>query len=113
MYGLAYCSILLPLPGYDRLGRKILLGRWGIYDPKMVSMDELIKTTSMFLDVMLDEDEQSSISGYIMMGDCTGLTISHAIAFTPSHGKKSMVMWQVCVLPTRRLGEETGVRERC
>ncbi|XP_050724980.1 retinol-binding protein pinta-like isoform X2 [Eriocheir sinensis] len=102
-------GIMLPLPGHDQLGRKVLFGRWGIYDPKMVSMDELIKTTSMFIDVMLDEDELSSITGYVMLGDCTGLTVSHAIGFTPSHAKKSLVMWQVCVLPMGRLGEE---RER-
>lgn len=97
---------MLPLPGHDQLGRKVLFGRWGIYDPKMVSMDELIKTTSMFIDVMLDEDELSSITGIVMLGDCTGLTVSHAVAFTPSHAKKSLVMWQVCVLPMGRVGEE-------
>lgn len=102
------CSVLLPLPGYDQLGRRVMLGRWGIYDPKQVSMDELIKTTSMFMDVMLDDDEQSSVTGTVMLGDCTGLTISHAVAFTPSHGKKSMVMWQVCELPMKGRGEETS-----
>lgn len=91
------------------MGHKVLFARWGIYDPKMVSMDELIKTTSMFIDVMLDEDEQSSIKGIVMLGDCTGLTFSHAVGFTPSHAKKSMVMWQVCVLPMSGLGEE-GIR---
>ncbi|KAG0725935.1 Retinol-binding protein pinta [Chionoecetes opilio] len=91
---LARSSVVLPLPGYDVLGRKVLLCRWGIYAPNEVSMDELIKTTSMTMDVMQDEDEQSNLVGINMLGDCTGLTVSHAIAFTPSHAKKCMVMWQ-------------------
>ncbi|MPC26283.1 Alpha-tocopherol transfer protein [Portunus trituberculatus] len=76
------------------MGRKVLFCRWGIYDPKEVTMDELIKSTSMIMDVLMDEDEQTSLVGINMLGDCEGLTFSHAVAFTPAHAKKSMVMWQ-------------------
>ncbi|KAK8375026.1 hypothetical protein O3P69_017775 [Scylla paramamosain] len=87
-------GVVLPLQGYDPMGRKVLFCRWGIFDPKEVTMDELIKSTSMIMDVLMDEDEQTSLVGINMLGDCTGLTFSHAIAFTPAHAKKSMVMWQ-------------------
>lgn len=89
-------SIILPLPGYDQHGRKVLFGRWGIYDPKQVSMDEVIRTCSILFDLVMEEDEQCSVTGMVLAGDCEGLTLSHAMAFTPAHAKKSMVFWQVC-----------------
>merc|ERR1712212_873879 len=87
-------GVMLPLPGYDHLGRKIVWGRWGIYDPNVVSMDEILKLGSIIFDVMLEEDEQAGITGVVLAGDCTGLTFTHAVAFTPAIAKKSMVLWQ-------------------
>lgn len=86
---------MLPLPGYDHLGRKIVFGRWGIYNPGEVNVDDLCKMGCIMLDILLEEDEQMSITGVVMVEDCSGLTLSHAIAFTPAHAKKSLVMWQV------------------
>ncbi|KAK4301939.1 hypothetical protein Pmani_025948 [Petrolisthes manimaculis] len=86
---------MLPLPGYDREGRKVLFGRWGIYDPKHVSMDEVIRTCSIIFDLVMEEDEQCNLTGIVLAGDCTGLSLSHAMAFTPAIGRKSMVFWQV------------------
>lgn len=88
-------SVMLPLPGYDHQGRKVVFGRWGIYDPNKVSMDEVMKLGSLIFDVLLDEDEQATITGVVMAGDCTGLTLAHAMAYTPAMAKKSMVLWQV------------------
>lgn len=103
---LAHSSVMLPLPGHDSLGRKVLFCRWGVYDPKEVSMDELIKSTSMVIDLMLEEDELSNLAGVVWVGDCTGVTIAHAVSFTPAHARKSLVMWQVCVrLASGRRGE--------
>lgn len=93
---MGHCSSMVPLPGYDQLGRKVLFGRWGINDPKAVSMDEMIQATSMLIDVLLEEDEQSSVTGIVMLDDCASATISHALAFTPSHARRAFVLWQVC-----------------
>ncbi|XP_069978325.1 alpha-tocopherol transfer protein-like isoform X3 [Penaeus vannamei] len=87
-------GVMLPLPGYDHQGRKVVFGRWGIYDPNKVSMDEVMKLGSLIFDVLLDEDEQATITGVVMAGDCTGLTLAHAMAYTPAMAKKSMVLWQ-------------------
>lgn len=87
--------VMIPLPGYDRLGRKVVFGRWGIYDPNKVSMDDIMKLGSMIFDVLLEEDEQASVTGVVIAGDCTGLTLAHAVAYTPAMAKKSMVLWQV------------------
>ncbi|XP_042874965.1 alpha-tocopherol transfer protein-like isoform X2 [Penaeus japonicus] len=87
-------GVMLPLPGYDHLGRKVVFGRWGIYDPNKVSMNEVMKMGSIIFDVMLQEDEQASVTGVVLAGDCTGLTLTHAVAYTPAMAKKSMVLWQ-------------------
>ncbi|XP_042230146.1 alpha-tocopherol transfer protein-like isoform X6 [Homarus americanus] len=87
-------GVLLPLPGYDHLGRKVVFGRWGIYDPNDVSMDALIKALSVIFDLLMDEDEQACITGVVLTGDCTGLTLQHALAFTPGHARKCLYFWQ-------------------
>nr|XP_045595422.1 alpha-tocopherol transfer protein-like isoform X4 [Procambarus clarkii] len=87
-------GVMLPLPGYDHLGRKVLLGRWGIYDPNELSMDEVIRGVGIIFDILMQEDEGACISGVVMLGDCTGLTLQHALAFTPAHARKTFYFWQ-------------------
>ncbi|XP_069951885.1 alpha-tocopherol transfer protein-like isoform X3 [Cherax quadricarinatus] len=87
-------GIMLPLPGYDHLGRKVFIGRWGAYDPKEVSVDDVNRASIMISDIMADEDEQCTITGSVMVGDSEGMTMAHVAAFTPSLIKKSMVLWQ-------------------
>ncbi|KAK7086577.1 hypothetical protein SK128_017446 [Halocaridina rubra] len=89
--------IFFPLPGLDYEGRKVLFGRWGCYDPYKVSMDDLIKLCALIFDAMLDEEEESSIIGVVIAGDCKNLSVAHAMGFTPSVAKRCAVLWQVCL----------------
>ncbi|XP_069187328.1 retinol-binding protein pinta isoform X1 [Procambarus clarkii] len=87
-------GLMLPLPGYDHLGRKVYLNRAGDFDPKEVSVDEINKACLTILDISTEEDEQSTITGTVMVGDVEKMTLAHVAAFTPSMMKKSMVLWQ-------------------
>ena len=84
---------MLPLPGYDREGRKVILGCWGVYDPTQVSADDMFKVGCLITDIMLEEDEQTSVTGVVFVSDCTGLTLSHAVTYPPAMAKKSLVLW--------------------
>nr|XP_045595423.1 alpha-tocopherol transfer protein-like isoform X5 [Procambarus clarkii] len=87
-------GLMLPLPGYDHLGRKVFLSRAGEYDPKDVSVDEVNKACLTILTVFAEEDEQSTITGTVMVLDVEKMTLAHMTGYTPSVVKKSMVLWQ-------------------
>ncbi|XP_050724975.1 retinol-binding protein pinta-like isoform X1 [Eriocheir sinensis] len=88
-------GILLPLTGYDYMGRRVMLGRLGHYNPSKNSANMLFKALSMVTDCMLEEDEQASVTGYVAIGDNADMSLSHVYIFTPSIAKKAMVLWQV------------------
>lgn len=88
-------SILLPLTGYDYMGRRVILGRLGLFNPSKNSANILFKALSMVTDCMLEEDEQASVTGCVAIGDNADMSLSHVYIFTPSLAKKAMVLWQV------------------
>lgn len=92
---LGYCSVILPLPGYDHLGRKVYLGRFGACDPEKFDVNDMTAATLMIFDVQLDEDEQSTVTGTVLVTDASGMTMAHMVHYTPAVMKKSMVLWQV------------------
>lgn len=87
--------MILPLRGYDHLGRMVFIGRYGAYNPEKVDIDDLFKATLMIGDVLLEEDEQATVTGSVMVFDFLGMTMAHMVCYTPAVVKKSMVLWQV------------------
>ncbi|TOF75006.1 hypothetical protein CGJ15_27120, partial [Vibrio parahaemolyticus] len=71
-----------------------MLGRWGVYDPQLVSVDDINRASLMISDILAEEDEQTTITGSVFVGDSEGMTMAHIASFTPSLMKKSMVLWQ-------------------
>lgn len=88
-------SLLLPLPGYDHLGRKVIVCRWGLYDPRLVSAEDLMKASSIIFDVFIEEDDQASVTGHVLLGDCADLSVRHVAGFTLPFASKSMTLYQV------------------
>ena len=54
---------MVPLPGYDALGRRVILGRLGAWDPSKLNPEELFRAASMLFDAMFLDDEQTSVTG--------------------------------------------------
>lgn len=84
----------LPLPGSDSQGRKVVLTRW-VYDPRETLLDDLMKASMMIFDVWMEEDEEASVMGLVVLEDVQELSLSHLASFTPSFAKKSLVLFQV------------------
>ncbi|XP_050697147.1 retinol-binding protein pinta-like isoform X1 [Eriocheir sinensis] len=84
----------LPLPGYDHDGRRVVIILAGGHDPKLHSMDEVFKATHLISDIMIDEDEQLSITGVVQILDLKGVTAAHALQMSPPLVKKAMTIWQ-------------------
>ena len=47
------------------------------------------------IDILSLEEEELSVSGFALLNDCLGQTLSHAAAFTPTIMKKSIILMQV------------------
>ncbi|XP_071526872.1 retinol-binding protein pinta-like isoform X8 [Panulirus ornatus] len=84
----------LPLPGYDRQGRKVIIIRAAVHDPETTTMDEVFKATNFINDILWLEDEQMSITGTVQLLDLERATAAHAMQMTPSLVKKAMTIWQ-------------------
>nr|XP_053640679.1 uncharacterized protein LOC128694561 [Cherax quadricarinatus] len=87
--------MFLPLPGYDNEGRKVVIIRTALHDPKVTSMEEVFKATHLISDVLWMEDEQMSVTGVVQLLDMADVTPAHGMQMTPALVKKAMTIWQV------------------
>ncbi|KAG0714456.1 Retinol-binding protein pinta [Chionoecetes opilio] len=70
-------GLMIPLPGYDPQGRKVIFGRLGAWDPTTQRPEDLFKAAGMVFDALFLDDEQTTIMGIVQANDMTGLTFSH------------------------------------
>ena len=87
--------MLLPLPGYDSNGRKVIIYRGGLHDTSTTSIDQVFKATNLIGDIFNDEEEVMTISGVQQIIDLNGVNPAHGLQMTPSFVKKAMIVWQV------------------
>jgi hypothetical protein len=86
-------GMYLPLRGYDRHGRAVVLMRGGESDPNMKAEDEF-KVSTMVMEQAFDGDDQTTICGIVLIQDMAGMTASHALKMNPVVAKKAMTVWQ-------------------
>ncbi|GAB6030506.1 hypothetical protein CHUAL_007368 [Chamberlinius hualienensis] len=85
----------LPL-GYDKEGRRVVLGRVGQSDPNEFSLNELSRLNNILTEWILF-DEQTQICGIVFINDLSNMTGVHAAQFTPTVAKKAATFWQECM----------------
>ncbi|XP_074652571.1 clavesin-1-like [Tubulanus polymorphus] len=85
-------AFFVPLPERDSEGRKIVVCT-GNYDPRVVSMDDVMRAAYMCVDIML-MDEKNQVNGFIYLLDCSHWTLSHVAYWTPTNLKKFVRAWQ-------------------
>ncbi|KAK3865837.1 hypothetical protein Pcinc_028581 [Petrolisthes cinctipes] len=88
---------ILPLPGTDYKGRKVVLTRAGLNDPNEISLQELVAGVLMVTDVFFDEEEVASVTGVVVVEDVRQITMTHMVALTPVYAKKMSTLLQVTV----------------
>jgi len=91
-------GIYIPLPGYDRHGRKVIVMRGGLSDPDTMKKDDEFKTSTMVMEAAMNGDKQAVICGIVLIQDLNNMTLAHAIS--PAVAKKAMTVWQDAY-PTR------------
>jgi len=87
-------GIYLPLRGYDKHGRFVLLMRNGNSDPKTMQMEEMFKVSTMVSDLAMKGNLQAIIKGFVLIQDMEGMNASHAMMIGPALAKKAMTVWQ-------------------
>ena len=85
----------MPLKGYDRHGRRVVLMRGNLVDPARHSLSDQMRFTILVKEVEMDRLDQFTITGMVGIEDMSGLTLAHAAQVSPAVTKKGMTVLQV------------------
>lgn len=85
----------VPLPFTDGPDApRVLLIRPAAYDPPRITIEEVIRVSTMANDIMMLEDDNFVIAGQVGILDLSNVTVNHFLQFTPSFVKKMTMMSQ-------------------
>lgn len=85
----------VPLPLTDGPDApRVLLIRPAAYDPPRITIEEVIRVSTMANDIMMLEDDNFVIAGQVGILDLSNVTVNHFLQFTPSFVKKMTMMSQ-------------------
>ena len=87
-------GVYLPLRGYDRHGRRVILMKNGSSDPSTMKTEDGFKVSTMVMENAMDGDVQANICGIVLIQDMAGMTAAHALSMNPVVAKKAMTVWQ-------------------
>ncbi|XP_017858637.1 PREDICTED: alpha-tocopherol transfer protein-like [Drosophila arizonae] len=77
-------GILLRVPQHEEdTGPCVTIIRAGSYDTSKYKFQDIIRVGSMFGEIMMFEDENATISGYVEIMDMKGITGTHLFALQP------------------------------
>ena len=98
--GMVKQGLFIRLKGYDKEGRYVFVVKNGNLDPDTQSLSDSFRLFFIMQELIMHECDQSSITGFVGIIDLDGMGVRHAALYTPSLGKKAMVVWQDAY-PTR------------
>ncbi len=87
-------STYIHIKGYDKNGRRIFLVRGGKINPEKQNMHDQFRIHFLVTEIILDMLEQSSVTGFSLLQDATGMDINHASLYQPALMKKVMTILQ-------------------
>lgn len=73
---------------------RLILVRPGIFDPKLYTIQDAMKITTMILDINLNEDDNFVVAGQVCILDLTGVSLKHFSQYNPVFIKKIMTITQ-------------------
>lgn len=71
---------------------RIFLIRHGAYDPGLYTIQDVIKVSTMYNDILLRTDDNLVVAGQIGILDMSGVTAHHFIQYNPTFIKKMTMM---------------------
>ncbi|CAN8026933.1 unnamed protein product, partial [Ixodes persulcatus] len=88
-------KLLTILKEPDSLGRRILLVKFGAWNPTVCSLNEYIRANLVVSECGL-LNQMAQIAGVVGVADLDGLTMSHLLYYTPSEIKTIIKLIQEC-----------------
>lgn len=89
---------MLPLPGFDDLGRKVFLYRMGCFPPDKVKVEDLEKASGMVAEVLAYEEPLIFVTGVVVVVDFEGYSLGHLTHRPLSFMKKQAKYFQVLTI---------------
>ncbi|CAN8003237.1 unnamed protein product [Ixodes pacificus] len=86
----------------DTLGRRILVVKYGAWDPEVCPLNEYFRAGMVVAECGL-LDQMAQIAGVVGVADLEGLKLSHLLYYTPSEIRKLIKLVQEC-FPVRLKG---------
>ncbi|EDX03988.1 retinol-binding protein pinta [Drosophila simulans] len=97
-------GVLLQIPmDADDPGPRVTIIRAGSYDTSKHKFQDIIRVGSMFGEIMMFEDDNATVSGYVEIMDMAGVTGSHLFALQPQLLSKFSTYADEA-MPTRQKG---------
>ncbi len=88
-------GVTLPLPNTAGPGSpKIIFVRLGSYDPSRVRIEDVTKVIAMINDILMNEDDNSVVSGQKCVVDLSNISMAHIVQIHPAYLKKAIMIWQ-------------------
>jgi len=87
-------GIFLPLRGFDKHGRYVILVRTGHVVPSSMKIDDCWKAFIMMFALCLEGNIQANTKGFVLLLDEEKITASHVLMMTPTTLKKLMLVFQ-------------------
>lgn len=89
-------GINVPLKGYDKLGRKVVIMRGSKSDPDKHSLLDQFRASMLINEYLMKDcaDIQGQVCGVVIIQDVLGTKLGHIKQFSPSFGKKLMTIFQ-------------------
>jgi len=85
----------LPLPNTGSSGSpRIVLFRYYAYDPSHVRAEDVVKVITMINDLLMNEDDNSVVSGHIWVVDLAHISMGHIVQWQPEVVKKAIMILQ-------------------
>ena len=87
----------MPLRGYDKHGRRVIINRASYVDVKKHSILDTIKIILMTVEVIMEvaEDPQAAVKGVVVITDNGGADASLVTQVSPAMAKKLVIVFQV------------------
>ncbi|KAH8409953.1 hypothetical protein KR009_001921, partial [Drosophila setifemur] len=97
-------GVILRLPlDLDDTGPCVTIIRAGAYDTRKYKFEDIIRVGSMFGEIMMFEDENATVSGYVEIMDMAGVSGAHLFALQPQLLSKFSTYADEA-MPTRQKG---------
>ena len=95
MKELITCGLNVPIKGYDKHGRKVVILNGANLDPDKFNMTDQFRASLMINELMMNaDDEQAGACGVVIIQDVQEASIGQLKNFSPSVGKKAMTIFQ-------------------